>query len=141
MNTSPRPRGIVVGVHDTPNSIAAMRRAVSEARKRAASVDIVHVIPADSDARVAGAADRMLSALIRRAFPAGLPDLAEPARLRIECGDPGEVLVLLCATFELLVIGACANSDRRGIYASDVVRFCLTRAPCPVIICADHGAS
>lgn len=46
--SGPRNR-VVVGVDGTPNSLAALRRAVYQARKRGASLGIVCVIPAGSN--------------------------------------------------------------------------------------------
>ena len=138
MNTSVQTSRIVVGIDASPNSIVALRRAVAEARIREAILEIVHVIPECSDAQAAATASRMISALTRQVFPGGL---GVPARLRIERGSPAETLVRLCTRSDLLVIGACANSDRRGIYTSHVMRVCDRNAPCPVYVCADHGAT
>jgi nucleotide-binding universal stress UspA family protein len=136
MNPSRRARRVVVGVHDSPNSMAALRRAVVEARKRQTELDIVFVIPEDSDASDMAIADQKLSDLVAGAFPAGLD---VPHRLLIELGDPAMKLVQLCAGAELLIIGAQSNSDRRGIFGGEIVQVCLRNAQCPVDICAHHG--
>ena len=118
--------------------MAALRRSVREAAARQAELDIVCVIPDGSDAAAAVAAHREVDALISQSSAA---NLAGWTRIRVECGDPGEVLVRLSADAELLVIGACLHSERRGIFGGGVVPACLTRAVCPVVVCADHGAA
>jgi nucleotide-binding universal stress UspA family protein len=131
-------RRVVVGVHDSPNSTAALRRAASEACDRQADLNIVWIVPEGSDAQAAEVADRKLRGLVADALPAAS---AAAARVHVERGDPARTLVQLCAGAELLVIGACTNSDRRGVFAGGVARYCLRNAPCPVDICADHQVS
>jgi nucleotide-binding universal stress UspA family protein len=124
---------VVVGVQNSADSVAALRRAVAEARNRNARLDIVHVIAAGSDVQQAAAA---LRSFIADTFPHGI---GVPSRARVEFGDPGQVLPRLAAQAALLVVGACDSSARRGIFSSPVVRACLAGATCPVVICADHG--
>ena len=129
---------LVVGVDDSLNSLAALRRAAWSADRRQAELEIVHVIPEDSDARALEAADRDLAALVSATLSAGL---TVPVRRNVVRGEPGEVLARLSAEAELLVIGACVNSERRGVFSGDVARVCLRNAACPVDICADHSAA
>jgi nucleotide-binding universal stress UspA family protein len=136
MNGPIRHRRVVAGVHASANSMAALRRSMREATARHAQLDVVHVIPEGSATEAT--ARREVAALLSEIMPSA--SYVQP-RIRIERGDPGEVLVRLSADAELLVIGACAHSERRGIYGGQVVPFCLARAACPVAVCADHGAS
>jgi nucleotide-binding universal stress UspA family protein len=63
------PHRVVVGVDGSPNSVAALHLAMSEALRRHAELDIVHLIAPDaSNAQVSGAAD-MLRDIVSREFP------------------------------------------------------------------------
>ena len=64
---------LVVGVDDSLNSLAALRRAAWSADRRQAELEIVHVIPEDSDARALEAADRNLAAVVCAALQQASP--------------------------------------------------------------------
>lgn len=127
---------VVVGVDGSRNSIAALRRADRQARRRLAALEIVYVIRADAGADEAVAARDTL----RRAVEAALPDAPRiPAGRRVERGEPAAVLVHLSRGAGLLVIGSRAG-DWEHVLTGPTVNHCLDYAFCPVDICADHGA-
>lgn len=132
----PSKRPVVVGFHDSKNSLAALRRAVDIAVSAETGVHIVHVIPGGSAEDAATGGEAIVSAAVSKLFPDGLP---VPERVSVERGEPAQTLVRLSADAERLVIGACSRADRRGIFAGDIVRFCMVHATCPVDVCADHG--
>jgi nucleotide-binding universal stress UspA family protein len=126
---------VVVGVDGSPNSLAALRRAIAQARLRNAELDVVRVLPEDADEPTAAAARTGLRELIARLGPDG-PGV--PVRLRVERGDPAAVLLVVSAGAELLVIGARAHSAHGNMFGGDTVPRCLDYAQCHVDVCADH---
>jgi nucleotide-binding universal stress UspA family protein len=130
-----RVRRVVVGVDGSPNSLAALRRAVMQARLRSAELDVVQVIPHDADKAAVSAARAMLEELIDRF----VPDKASVVmRLRVERGQPADVLLVVSAGAELLIVGARKNSARGNMLGGDTVPRCLDHARCHVDVCADH---
>jgi nucleotide-binding universal stress UspA family protein len=128
---------IVVGVDGTPNSLAALRRAVYQARERGACLDIVYVIPAGSNEAAEASGYEMLDISVRQVAPQGL---GGPAHRIVARGEPAEILVRCSAGADLLVIGARIHSEYGNLLGGDVVPYCLSRASCPVDICADQRA-
>lgn len=128
-------RLIVVGVDGSPNSLAALRRAVYHAHERDAAIELVYVIAADAgpEAELAGYA--MLSMAVRCEAPDG-PGV--PFSTMVAFGDPAEVLVRLGARAHLLLIGARFHAGFGDLLGGDVVPYCLYRSSCPVEICADQ---
>jgi nucleotide-binding universal stress UspA family protein len=132
------PRGrVVVGVDGTPNSLAALRRAVFQARKRGAPLNTVHVIPGGANEAAEASGYEMLDMALRHVTPDATGGLADRIVAR---GEPGEVLVRLSVQAGLLVIGARIHSEYGNLLGGDVVPYCIARASCPVDICADQRA-
>jgi nucleotide-binding universal stress UspA family protein len=119
-------------VDGSPNSLAALGRAIAQARLRHAGLDVVRVIPEDAGEPAAAAARAGLRELIARLGP----DV--PVRLRVERGDPAAVLLVVSAGAELLVIGARAHSAHGNMFGGGTVPRCLDYAQCHVDVCADH---
>ena len=128
-------RRIVVGVDGSPNSLAALSRAIVQARVRAAELDIVQVIPDDADEAAASAARAALRELVARCAPDGVD---VPVRLRVERGQPSVVLLVVSAGAELLIIGAREHSAHGNMLGGQTVPRCLDYAQCDVDVCADH---
>lgn len=145
---SGRTRRIVAGVDGSANSAAALRRAVMEARRRGAELDVVYVVVNGTDAAAADdgaagpAAVRDGHEVLANALSAachGGPDV--PVRQRVESGVPAKVLVRASEGAELLVIGARAHSESGNLLGGHTVPYCLDHAPSPVDVCADHQAA
>jgi nucleotide-binding universal stress UspA family protein len=130
-------RRIVVGVDGSPNSVAALRRAVMQAGQRHAELELAYVVAPGAGPPAIAAGIQQLTDVAGRAFPGGL---GVPARLVVEPGEPAAVLVRLSASAELLVIGARAHSEEGNLLGGVTVPRCLDRAWCPVDICADQAA-
>jgi len=127
-----------VGLHESVNSAAILRRAALEGSGPEAEIRIVSVIAEGSSAAQAAAAESAIATMIKELE---IPGVGELAQIQIERGEPGPVLVRVSADADLLIVGACSNSEYRGIFSGSVVPFCLNRALCPVRVCADHGRS
>src|ERR1022692_1083516 len=131
------PRRIVVGVDGSPNSVAALHRAITQARQRHAELELVYVVTPGAGPLAIEAGTQLLRDVAGRAFSGG-PGVR--ARLLVESGEPAAVLVQLSASAELLVIGARAHSEEGNLLGGVTVPRCLDRALCPVDICADQAA-
>jgi nucleotide-binding universal stress UspA family protein len=137
VTTSVESKTVLVGIAaDEANSVAALRRAAADAALHGARITAVHVIAPGSGPHAADEAAGMLDAMLRWHVPSAL---VPSARVCIERGEAGPILAALSTDAEVLAVGACANSDRRGIYSGSVVRYLLVHAACPLRICADHG--
>ena len=136
MNASVTERRVVVGLDGSPNSIAALHRAVTEACAMAATLEIVLVDPGPPELSGQAAGLGWLEQILSREYPA---PLGVPVLCRIEHGSPGKVLVRLAHGAQLLVLGARARSEAGNPLGGDVVPVCLSHAQCPIAICADQG--
>lgn len=140
MHFSTRPPGpVVVGVDGSPNSMAALRRAVLKAAERGADMEMIYVIGCDADPAAVSAGYAMLDAAARSVAAAGL--CVHNAKRTVACGDPAEILVKHGVGAQLLIIGGYDQSGHANLLGGDVVPYCLGRAACPVIVCADQHES
>jgi nucleotide-binding universal stress UspA family protein len=129
-------RRVVAGVDGSPNSITALHRAVTEARRRLASLDVVLVIPGEPDPQAYAAGLEMLAQLLIQEYPHGL---GVPVQRVVEHGDPARTLVHLACGADLLVLGARQCGRRGNLLGGEVVPACLDWATCPMLICAHEG--
>jgi nucleotide-binding universal stress UspA family protein len=148
--TEPSPQQIIVGVHQSAASLAALRWAAAEARLRRAKLHVVHAWELAvrrasyailGDSTVSGQEQRraqgVLAAVMRGAYGFEIPpgvtaELAE--------GTAERVLVQRSQEASLLVLGA-ADTRLAGRPAGPVIRACMRSARCPlVIITATAGA-
>ncbi|MGD0683538.1 MAG: universal stress protein [Streptosporangiaceae bacterium] len=143
MNESTQQR-ILVGVSGSRASVAALHWAAEEAQRREARLTVVcawddslRLAPYAEVSESHGAADAKailrngLAAAMRTALgslpPAGLDaELAE--------GVAERVLIDRSATADLLVIGTARPHDGAGPSVGPVIRACLCRAACPVVV-------
>ena len=137
MNTPVDTDRVVAGVDGSPNSIAALRRAVAEAQRRDATLDVLYVIDGDPGPGPYAQGLRMLSTAMDMVCPAGS---GVPVRYEIEHGCPAQAIVAYAEGARLLVIGARAHSEAGNPLGGSVVWACLNRASCRMIICADQGS-
>lgn len=140
----PAVRRIVVGVNGSLESVAALRWACREASLRGAEVHAVHVreelchsvasyavpVPSTADATDEFSVD--IDDVVRSV----LADQAPGVEVRVEIVDGLAARVLLdrCAGADMLVLGT--SGDARGELrpAGPVIRACLRRASCPVVV-------
>ena len=143
MNQTTQPE-IVVGVSGSRASVAALRWAADEARRRHTRLSVVcawdHSLRPAPYAEVGGnhaasdakaAVHSGLAAAIRVAFGPVAPacidtELAE--------GVPERVLIDRSAIADLLVLGTAWSQDAGGLSVGPVIRACLSRARCPVVV-------
>jgi nucleotide-binding universal stress UspA family protein len=135
---------IIVGVSGSRASVAAMRWAADEARRRHARLRVIRAWdPSQRAAPYAGvgegrpaedtrvALDSGLAAAVRAAFGP-----VRPACLHTELaeGVPERVLIARSADADLLVLGTPRSQDAAGLSVGPVLRTCLMRARCPVVV-------
>lgn len=134
---------VLVGVSESWASVAALRWAADEADRRHARLRVVRgwspafdapYAPADirpAPEQQRKAAGEALSALLRRVFGAQLPqgvtaELAEGIAERVLVAESGKA--------DLLVLGSATKPYSRARSVGPVVRACLSRARCPVVV-------
>jgi nucleotide-binding universal stress UspA family protein len=145
-NLTPVPGGgpprIVVGVHGTAASDAAVDWAAREARLRGARLHLV-LVRDRAAIRRPGYAQLVASAacdadpgsqtgLSRAAVLAAGVLAAELITSEVTDGLPSRVLADRAADASLLVLGAARAAD----FIGPVARACLRQAPCPVVVVA-----
>jgi nucleotide-binding universal stress UspA family protein len=137
-----KPR-IVVGVDESPASLAALRWAAREAGLRATRLQVVQawerarwrVAPYASCVRLRGtdedwaAAGARLEGAVRTMLG---PASAIPVTVEVAEGLATQVLLDRAAGAELLVLGGVASTGRDAI--GPVARDCLRHPPCPIVV-------
>ena len=134
---------IVVGVDESPASLAALRWAAREAGLRAARLQVVRawerarwrvapyasrvgLLGRDEDTATAGA--RLEGAVRTMLGPAS----AIPVTVEVAEGLATQVLLDRAAGADLLVLGGAASTGRDAI--GPVARDCLRHPPCPIVV-------
>jgi nucleotide-binding universal stress UspA family protein len=144
--TQPMAQRIVVGVHGSLTSLAALRTAVSHARERAAVlVPVLAWSPVGGELAYRRAPCPELLELWRRDAQGRLTSAFDEAlggcprdievRAHVMRGAPGGTLVEIASTDrDLLVLGRGRRrlAGRRG--SGPTARYCLTHAHCPVLL-------
>ena len=139
----PAVRRVTVGVDGSAESVAALRWACREASLRGAQVHAVHVregqchslasyaVPAQAPAGRDDFSADSIEDLVR-SVQADQPD----AEVRVEVADGLAARVLLdrCAGADMLVLGTASDTPGAGRPVGPVIRACLRRAPCPVVV-------
>ena len=135
----PAVRRIVVGVDGSPDSVIALRWACREAGIRDAEVHAVHVreaplhspasyaVPAPADSYAADDTEM---------WKAALAGIAPGIRVRTETavGLVARILLERCAGADMLVLGSAQEVPDQAWSAGPVIRACLRRSPCPVVV-------
>ena len=142
-----RQQVIVVGVSGSPASGAALSWAAEEARLRGAGLHVVrvwdparHAAPyaavgaAPTGQEELASARAGLAATMRAEFGPVTPD---GVTAELADGVPERVLVGRSADADLLVLGVTSPAWLAGRSAGPVVRACLARARCPVVVIGD----
>src|ERR1700728_5166588 len=134
----PAGRRIVVGVDGSAESAAALRWACGEASLRGAEVHAVHVREAKchSLASYAAAASPSPEDDIEEMWRSVLQEGGGAAPIRTEVVDGLAPRMLLdrCAGADMLVLGTASDVPGSSRSAGPVIRACLRRAPCPVVV-------
>jgi nucleotide-binding universal stress UspA family protein len=137
----PAVRRIVVGVDGSVESVAALRWACREAPLRGAEVHAVHVREehchslASYAVPVPSTADDVsidIDDLVRTVQA----DQAPGVQVHVEKVDGLAARVLLdrCAGADMLILGTAGDAPGGLRSAGPVIRACLRRAPCPVVV-------
>ena len=144
----PAARRIVVGVDGSAESAAALRWACREASLRGAEVHAVHVREANCHSLASYAAPTSTGAeddveeMWRSVLPdrggadRGGADRGGAAQVRTEVveGLAPRVLLDRCADADMLVLGTASDVPGSSRSAGPVIRACLRRASCPVVV-------
>ena len=137
------PPMVVVGVSGSSASAAALRWAADEARRRDAALRVVHSWDAGVHAPYAAADARPTPAqqlaaasedpadVLRVAFG---PELPAEVSAELVRGAAERVLISQSAEADLLVLGSPAPPAPAGRPVGSVIRACLHRAHCPVVV-------
>jgi nucleotide-binding universal stress UspA family protein len=135
---------IVVGVSGSTASVAALRWAADEARRRCARLRVVCVWdhslrPAPYAYRSGGRADHQERQALRIILDAAMRAALGPVRpagieAELAEGMPERVLIGRSATADLLVLGTARPQNAVGLHVGPVIRACLSRARCPVVV-------
>lgn len=129
---------LLVGVDGSPDSMAALRWAVAEAPRRAATVVavLVRAVPepgclVDALALPADSGDPWPAAV-----PAVRREVAKIAGVALEVldGEPSSVLVARSADAQLLVLGARGGDVPRRLLLGSVAERCSRLARCPTVV-------
>ena len=137
----PAVRRIVVGVDGSPDSVIALRWACREAGIRNAEVHAVHVweSPLRSPASYAVPAPEAPYDTVAgdaEMWKATLPAVAPGIQVRTESavGLVARVLLDRCKGADMLVLGTASDVPDPHWSAGPVIRACLRRSPCPVVV-------
>lgn len=134
---------IVVGVDGSPDSLAALRYALSEAQKDDATVRLVNAWHVPAFAYQAPVAPDTLSNDGREAGLATLEETLAAAedvvdgvhvQLVVREGEPGHVLVREADGAELLVLGTHGRGSIGELVLGSVSHYCCRHARCPVTV-------
>jgi nucleotide-binding universal stress UspA family protein len=141
----PAVRRIVVGVDGSAESAAALRWACREAKLRGAEVHAVHAreAPCHSMASYAVCAEARPGDIdVDSMWRSVMPRVVPGVRIRTEVAEGLTARVLLerCEGADMLVLGTAGDGPGASRSAGPVIRACLRRAPCPVVVIgADSG--
>jgi nucleotide-binding universal stress UspA family protein len=137
----PAVRRIVVGVDGSADSVIALRWACREAAIRGAEVHAVHVCegPLHSPASYAVPAPEDTCGVPdddAQMWKAALADLPPGITVRTETavGLVARVLLDRCRGADMLVLGTGNDVPDPAWSTGPVIRACLRRSPCPVVV-------
>jgi nucleotide-binding universal stress UspA family protein len=134
----PAVRRIVVGVDGSAESAAALRWACREAALRGAEVHAVHVREANchSLASYAAPASPCAENEVEEIWRSVQAEHGGTVQINTEVADGLAAKVLLdrCAGADMLILGTVSDVPGASRSAGPVIRACLRRAPCPVVV-------
>ena len=134
---------IVVGVDGSANAQQALRWALAEARRRRASIDVVHAwhlpllgtypysVPmSDPDDYEAGARHVLDTALDQE----DLTGLAAPVGRIMACASPSSTILTAAKDADLVVVGSRGLGGFAGLLLGSVSHQVVHHAPCSVVV-------
>src|ERR1700728_202601 len=138
----PAVRRITVGVDGSAESFVALQWACREASLRGAQVHAVHVREAQCHSLasyavpVTASPDDSSADSIEDLVRAVQADQAPSVEVLIEVVDGLAARILLdrCTGADMLVLGTASDTPGAGRPVGPVIRACLRRAPCPVVV-------
>jgi nucleotide-binding universal stress UspA family protein len=134
---------VLVGVSGSAASAAALHWASDEARRRGAQLWVIRSWDSQAGAPYAPVYGRLtagqqhdaagleMAALMCATFGFSAP---EGVVMELVQGNPERLLVNRSADADLLVLGSAASSESRARSLGPVIRTCLSRAHCPVVV-------
>jgi nucleotide-binding universal stress UspA family protein len=138
---------IVAGVSGSPASARALRWAAEEAKRRRGRLKVVlawriqqraFYAPAPAPQELAARQQRASDGLAATVRAVLGPELAGQVSTEVTEGNPERALVDSSAGADLLVLGAASGQPAEGSLGP-VVRTCLSRAHCPVVVVGPEG--
>jgi nucleotide-binding universal stress UspA family protein len=135
----PAGRRIVVGVDGSADSVVALRWACREASIRDAEVHAVHVreesLHTPASYAVPTPADSYADDDTEM-WKAALADVTSGIQVRTETavGLVARILLERCKGADMLVLGTTNDVPDQAWSAGPVIRACLQRSPCPVVV-------
>jgi nucleotide-binding universal stress UspA family protein len=140
----PAMRRIVVGVNGSLESVAALRWACREASLRGAEVHAVHVREELCHSLASYAAPPPATANVTDEVAVDIGDLVRSVQaeqgadvqvhMEIVDGLAARILLDRCAGADMLILGTAGDVPGELRSAGPVIRACLRRAPCPVVV-------
>jgi nucleotide-binding universal stress UspA family protein len=124
-------RRIVVGIDGSSDAETALRWAASEARSRAATLQVVLAVPEGHSSLAAG--QELVDAAVAALGVTGVTIEATAVE-----GRPAEVLIDAAGTADLLVVGTRGLGRAREVIQGSVSHACAHRSPVPVAIIPHH---
>lgn len=131
---------IIVGIDDSPASIAALKFAAEEATLRDVPLRIIHSWQVDATMAMGAAAipwqdfetdaQEVATSVVAEALG---DEGAAQADVEVVHGIAGQVLVAACQPDDLLVLGTRVHTGLKRMLHGSVSRHCLTHAPCAVL--------
>jgi nucleotide-binding universal stress UspA family protein len=136
----PVARRVVVGVDFSAESAAALRWACREAGLRGAEVHAVHAMEAPCHSMASYAAvpapgqpdDVDIDVMWGSVMPDSVPGVQ--VRTEVVLGLAARILLDRCEGADMLVLGTVSDMPGALRSAGPVIRACLRRAPCPVVV-------
>jgi nucleotide-binding universal stress UspA family protein len=136
----PVARRVVVGVDFSAESAAALRWACREAGLRGAEVHAVHAMEAPCHSMASYAAvqapgqpdDVDIDVMWRSVMPDQVAGVQ--VRTEVVLGLAARILLDRCEGADMLVLGTVSDMPGALRSAGPVIRACLRRAPCPVVV-------
>jgi nucleotide-binding universal stress UspA family protein len=136
---------VVVGVDGSPPSVQALRYAISEANRRAATVRVVSAFEppeywavvygapvAVSSAQIAGDIRTETEALVQKALAADL--LPPKVQVEVVPGSAERALIDASRDADVLVVGHRGRGGFASMMLGSVSLHCVLHARCPVVV-------